>query len=89
MYPAMLDEMVVSDTVKPTDCELTSQNETSRPHVLERGRYAMQAAATVQRMLAVVAVSRRAAGVEGVLVSKGSCVCQHWFEGTYSWEYSG
>jgi hypothetical protein len=56
----MLDETVVSATVKPTDCELTSQKHTSRPHVFERGRYAMQAAATVQRMFATVAVSKRA-----------------------------
>lgn len=56
----MFDEMVVSETVKPTDCELTSQKQTSLPHVFERGRYAMHAAATVQRILATVAVRRRA-----------------------------
>jgi hypothetical protein len=62
----MLDEMVVSDTVKPTDCAFTSQKQTSRPQVFDRGRYAIQAAATVQRMLATVAVMRRAA--EGLVV---------------------
>lgn len=57
----MFEEIVVKDTVKPTDWELTSQKQTSLPQVLDRGRKAMQAAATVQRMLATVAVKRRAA----------------------------
>lgn len=34
----MLDEMVVSETVKPTDCALVSQKQTRRPQVLDRGR---------------------------------------------------
>jgi hypothetical protein len=55
--------MVVRDTVNPTDCALTSQKHTSRPQVFDRGRYAMQAAATVQRMLATVAVIRRASNI--------------------------
>lgn len=38
VYPAILDEIVVKDTVKPTDCELVSQKHTRRPHVLDRGR---------------------------------------------------
>ena len=38
VYPAMLDETVVSETVKPTDWALTSQKQTSLPHVFERGR---------------------------------------------------
>lgn len=38
VYPAMLDEMVVRDTVKPTDWALTSQKHTSLPQVLDRGR---------------------------------------------------
>lgn len=56
----MFDEMVVRETVKPTDCALTSQKETSRPHVFDSGRYAMQAAETVHRRLATVAVIKRA-----------------------------
>lgn len=56
----MLDEMVVSETVKPTDCALTSQKLTRRPHVFDRGRYAMHAAATVHRRLATVATAKRA-----------------------------
>lgn len=52
--------MVVRETVKPTDCALTSQKETSRPHVFDSGRYAMQAAETVHRRLATVAVIKRA-----------------------------
>lgn len=52
--------MVVRETVKPTDCALTSQNATSRPHVFDSGRYAMQAADTVHRRLATVAVIKRA-----------------------------
>lgn len=60
VYPAMLEEMVVRDTVKPTDCELTSQNDTSRPQVFDSGRYAIQAAEIVQSRLATEAVIRRA-----------------------------
>lgn len=56
----MFDEIVVRETVKPTDCALTSQNETSLPHVFDSGRYAMQAADTVHRRLATVAVIKRA-----------------------------
>lgn len=52
--------MVVRETVKPTDCALTSQKETSRPHVFDSGRYAIQAAETVHRRLATVAVIKRA-----------------------------
>lgn len=57
----MFEDIVVKDTVKPTDWELTSQKQTSRPQVLDRGKKAMQAAATVHRILATVAVKRRAA----------------------------
>lgn len=60
MYPAIFDEIVVRETVKPTDCAFTSQNATSRPHVFDSGRYAMQAADTVHRRLATVAVTKRA-----------------------------
>lgn len=60
MYPAMFDEMVVKETVKPTDWALTSQKHTSLPQVLERGRYANSAADKVHRMLAAVAVNSRA-----------------------------
>ena len=63
----MLEEIVVKDTVNPTDCAFTSQKHTRRPQVLLRGRYAMQAAETVHRMLATVAVKRRAA----LIVSRG------------------
>ena len=63
MYPAILDEMVVKDTVNPTDCVLTNQKQTSLPQVLSRGRYAMQAAEIVQIILATVAVIRRAIDV--------------------------
>lgn len=38
VYPAILDETVVSETVKPTDWALTSQKQTSLPQVFERGR---------------------------------------------------
>jgi hypothetical protein len=38
VYPAMFDEMVVRETVNPTDCEFTSQKDTRRPQVLELGR---------------------------------------------------
>lgn len=63
MYPAIFDEIVVRETVKPTDCALTSQNETSRPHVFDAGRYAMQAADTVHKRFATVAVVKRASVV--------------------------
>jgi hypothetical protein len=52
--------MVVRETVKPTDCAFTSQKQTSLPQVLDWGRKAISAAATVQRMLATEAVIRRA-----------------------------
>ena len=58
----MFDEMVVKETVKPTDWALTSQKQTSLPHVLLRGRYAIKAAETVHRTFAAVAVSSRARG---------------------------
>lgn len=58
----MLDEIVVSATVNPTDCELTSQKLTSLPHVFSRGRKAMQPAEIVHSMFAAVAVSNRAGG---------------------------
>lgn len=74
----MLDEIVVRETVNPTDCALTSQKHTSLPQVLERGRYAIKAAAMVQRMFATVAVMRRAAGssavtLEGTILIAYSC----------------
>lgn len=60
VYPAILLEIVTRETVNPTDCALTSQKHTSRPQVFERGRYAINAAAMVQRMFAAVAVASRA-----------------------------
>jgi hypothetical protein len=63
----MFDETVTSEIVNPTDCVLTSQNETSRPQVLERGRYAVHAAATVHMIFAAVAVSRREFGTLRVI----------------------
>lgn len=42
--------------VKPTDCALTNQKLARRPHVFDLGRYAMHAEATVQSMLATLAV---------------------------------
>lgn len=65
--PAMFDETVTSEMVNPTDCVLTSQNETSRPQVFARGRYAVHAAATVQMIFAAVAVSRREFGTLRVM----------------------
>lgn len=62
----MLDEMVVSDTVNPTDWELTSQKHTSLPQVLEDGKNAIQAAETVHRILATEAVIKRAGKLESV-----------------------
>ena len=56
----MLEEIVVRLTVKLTDWELTSQKETRRPHLFDRGRYAISAADTAHRMLIVAAVKRRA-----------------------------
>ena len=61
VYPAMLEDIVVRETVNPTDCELTSQKQTSRPQVLDLGRYPMRAAAMVHRRFAAVAVRSRAA----------------------------
>jgi hypothetical protein len=63
----MFDETVTSEIVNPTDCVLTSQNETRRPQVLARGRYAVHAAATVQMIFAAVAVSRREFGTLRVM----------------------
>ena len=57
-----MEEMVVRATVKPTDCELTSQKLTSLPQVLDLGRKATRAAQIVQRTLATVAVARRELG---------------------------
>lgn len=56
----MLDEIVVSATVNPTDWEFTSQKLTSRPQVFDAGRKAMQAAEMVHSKLATVAVRSRA-----------------------------
>lgn len=81
----MLEEMVVSATVKPTDCEFTSQKDTSLPQVFDRGRKAMQAAETVQRMLAAVAVSKRAVSNDqhGTLKAMGAG------SKAYNWGRSG
>jgi hypothetical protein len=38
VYPAILDEMLTKDTVKPTDWALTSQKHMSLPQVFDRGR---------------------------------------------------
>lgn len=83
MYPAIFDEIVVRDTVNPTDCALTSQNATSRPHVFDAGRYAMQAADTVQRRLATVAVIKRAS----VIVVSRMTVQTARNVITHSWEH--
>lgn len=80
----MFDEMVVKETVKPTDCALTSQNATSRPHVFDSGRYAMQAADTVHRRLATVAVIKRASVIHISNMIFG--ICQIFI--AYSWVYS-
>lgn len=63
VYPAILLEIVTRETVNPTDCALTSQKHTSRPQVFDRGRYAINAAATVHRTFATVAVASRAKGL--------------------------
>ncbi len=44
----MFEEMVVRETVKPTDCALTSQKHTNLPQVVGPRRYAMHAAAIVR-----------------------------------------
>jgi hypothetical protein len=67
VYPAILDDMVTSDTVNPTDWVFTSQKETSRPHLFALGRYARHPAETVQRMLAAVAVASRELGTFNVM----------------------
>ena len=67
VYPPMLLDIVTKETVKPTDWQLTSQNETRRPHVLDRGRYAIHAALIVQRALAAVATSSREFGTFNVI----------------------
>ncbi len=54
--------------MNPTDWALTSQKHTSLPHVLDRGRYAIRAAQTVQRMFAAVAVNSREFGTFNVIV---------------------
>jgi len=56
----MFEDIVTRETVKPTDCAFTSQKATSLPQVFDLGRYARQAAETVQRILAAVDVKRRA-----------------------------
>lgn len=64
----MLEEMVVSDTVKPTDCALTSQKQTNLPQVFDLGRYATMAADIVHSKLAAVAVAKRLFGTFRVIV---------------------
>lgn len=64
----MLEDTVVRETVNPTDCALTIQKQTSLPHVLDRGRYAIKAAHTVQMILAAVAVKSREFGTFSVIV---------------------
>lgn len=64
----MFDDMVTNETVKPTDCEFTSQKQTSLDHFSSRGKYAIQAAATVQRILAAVEVSNLEFGTFKVMV---------------------
>lgn len=63
----MLDDIVTNEMVKPTDCALTSQKLARRPQVFDRGRYAMQAEATVQRMLATLAVTSLELGTFNVI----------------------
>ena len=66
MYPAIFEEMVTSEIVKPTDCAFVSQKETSRPHFCDLGKYAIQAEATVQTMFAKVDVKSREFGTYSV-----------------------
>lgn len=68
VYPAILELSVTKLTVKPTLCEFTNQKLTRRPHVFDRGRYARQAAETVQRIFAAVAVSNRELGTLSVMI---------------------
>ena len=61
-----MEDIVVRETVNPTDCEFTSQKQTNRPQVLDLGRNPMRAAAMVQIRFAPVAVRRRAGHIVGL-----------------------
>lgn len=64
----MFDDTVTSEMVKPTDCALTNQKLARRPQVFDLGRYAIHAEATVQSMLATVAVASLEFGTLSVMV---------------------
>ena len=64
----MFEDIVTSEIVNPTDCALTSQKQASLCHFCSRGRYAIQAAATVHRILAAVEVSNLLLGTFNVIV---------------------
>jgi hypothetical protein len=64
----MFEETVTREMVEPTDCALTSQKLANLPHVLALGMQAIQAEATVQRMLANVAVASLEFGTFRVIV---------------------
>lgn len=64
----MFDDTVTREMVKPTDCALTNQKLARRPQVLDLGRYAMQAEATVQSTLATVAVASLELGTLRVMM---------------------
>lgn len=68
MYPAILELIVTNDTANPTDCELMSQKPTNLPQVFDLGRYARQAAETVQRIFATVAVRSLELGIFNVII---------------------
>ena len=68
MYPAILELSVTNDTANPTDCELMSQKPTNLPQVFDLGRYARQAAETVQRIFATVAVRSLELGIFNVII---------------------
>ena len=68
MYPPILLETVIKLTVKPTLWLFTSQKLTSRPHVFDRGKYAMHAAETVHSTLATVAVKSLELGTLRVMM---------------------
>lgn len=68
MYPAILELIVTNDTANPTDCELMSQKLTNLPQVFDLGRYARQAAETVQRIFATVAVRSLELGIFNVII---------------------
>lgn len=63
-----MELIVTNDTANPTDCELMSQKLTNLPQVFDLGRYARQAAETVQRIFATVAVRSLELGIFNVII---------------------